>query len=70
MILNLSLLPLLVSGDLPWASSSPLREPAIFAPGRISTGGYESHAELLAQGGIYARLHALQFSEEETAGAV
>jgi len=45
MIPNLSLLPLLVSGDLPWASSSPLREPAIFAPGRISTGGYESHAE-------------------------
>ncbi|MFN0007331.1 MAG: ABC transporter ATP-binding protein [Planctomycetota bacterium] len=28
-----------------------------------------THQELLAQGGIYARLHALQFSEEETAGA-
>ena len=29
-----------------------------------------THQELLAQGGIYARLHALQFSEEETAGTL
>ena len=37
-------------GDPPWSSSSPLREPAIFAPGTISTGHYESHAEFEPDG--------------------
>ncbi len=36
--------------------------------GRLREQG--THQELLAQGGIYARLHALQFSEEETAGTL
>lgn len=49
MILALSLL--CAPNDLPWASSSPLREPAIFAPGTISTGHYESHAEFAPDGG-------------------
>jgi ATP-binding cassette subfamily B protein len=36
--------------------------------GRLREQG--THQELLAMGGIYARLHTLQFSEEEAAGAL
>ena len=38
------------SADPPWAAKTPLLSPELFAPGRISTGEYESHAEFEPDG--------------------
>jgi WD40-like Beta Propeller Repeat len=50
-VIALSTLCLFVLREPPWSSSSPIREPAIFAPGTISTGEYDSHAEFEPDGG-------------------
>jgi hypothetical protein len=62
-LVTLALAGAATSQTAPYASSAPLREPTLFAPGTITTGDHETHAEFMPDGNtVYFLRNAPNFS--------